>query len=65
MKRTMTRRSPATAKNTAAQRKVAKASVKGVPLRRQRMALAERDVAHGRKDTDRRGTPNDLPRRGR
>ena len=34
-----------------------------VPLRRKRIARAASDVAKGRKDTERRGIPNDLPSR--
>ena len=30
-------------------------------LRRRRIAKAADDVANGRKDTERRGTPNDVP----
>jgi hypothetical protein len=30
-------------------------------LRRRRIAKAAEDVANGRKDTDRRGIPNDVP----
>jgi hypothetical protein len=36
-----------------------------IPLRRKRIARAARDVARGRKDTERRGVPNDLPSRRR
>jgi hypothetical protein len=32
-----------------------------VGLRRRRIAIAEKDVRRGRKDTERRGTPSDLP----
>ena len=38
---------------------------KGVPLRRERIAKAADDVKRGRKDTDRRGVPNDVPGRKR
>jgi hypothetical protein len=31
------------------------------PLRRRRIARAARDVVKGLKDTERRGTPNDVP----
>jgi hypothetical protein len=34
-----------------------------IPLRRKRIAKGARDVAQGRKDTERRGVPNDLPSR--
>ena len=36
-------------------------------LRRRRIAKAAEDLANGRKDTERRGIPNDLPapRKGR
>ena len=37
------------------------AAKKRVPLRRQRIAQAEKDVRRGLKDTERRGAPNDLP----
>ena len=39
---------------------------KGLPLRRKRIAKAAQDVKRGRKDTERRGVPNDVPpgRRG-
>jgi hypothetical protein len=30
-------------------------------LRRRRVAKAAWDIANGRKDTERRGTPNDVP----
>jgi len=32
-----------------------------VPLRRRRIAIAEKDVRRRLKDTERRGTPNDVP----
>jgi hypothetical protein len=32
-----------------------------VPLRRKRIEQARRDVEGGRKDTERRGVPNDVP----
>jgi hypothetical protein len=32
-----------------------------VPLRRRRIARAQRDVSSGRKDTERRGKPSDVP----
>ena len=35
---------------------------KKIGLRRRRIAIAEKDVRRGRKDTERRGIPNDLPR---
>jgi hypothetical protein len=34
---------------------------KRVPLRRQRIAEAATDVQRGLKDTERRGTPSDVP----
>jgi hypothetical protein len=39
----------------------ARRSVRRAPLRRRRIAQAERDVARGLKDTERRGAPNDVP----
>ena len=38
-----------------------RAAKKRPPLRRQRIAQAEKDVRRGLKDTERRGIPNDLP----
>jgi hypothetical protein len=38
-----------------------KAPGKAVPIKRKRIAAAENDVRRGLKDTDRRGTPNDVP----
>jgi hypothetical protein len=32
-----------------------------LPLRRRRIARAAEDVSQGRKDTERRGLPNDVP----
>jgi hypothetical protein len=52
----MKRANPASVKSTAGRRRV-----KDVPLRRQRAALGERDVERGMKDTERRGTPSDVP----
>jgi hypothetical protein len=34
---------------------------KATPLRRKRIAKAADDVSCGRKDTERRGVPNDVP----
>ena len=34
----------------------------GVPLKRPHIERARRDVERGLKDTDRRGTPNDVPK---
>jgi hypothetical protein len=34
---------------------------KGTPLRRKRIAKAADDVNRGRKDTERRGVPSDVP----
>jgi hypothetical protein len=36
-----------------------------VPLRRQRIRQAEKDVSRGLKDTERRGVPSDVPARKR
>lgn len=33
----------------------------GAPLRRKRIERARRDVERGLKDTERRGSPNDVP----
>lgn len=38
---------------------------KRTPVRRQRIVQAEKDVRRGLKDTERRGTPNDVPARKR
>jgi hypothetical protein len=63
----MSPRNPAPAKSTAERRESAVTAERRSdrPLRRQRTAQAEKDVARGLKDTERRGTPNDLPKRGR
>jgi hypothetical protein len=37
----------------------------GTPLRRKRIAKAAEDVKRGRKDTERRGAPSDVPAGGR
>lgn len=37
------------------------AAKKRVPLRRERIAQAGKDVARGLKDTERRGVPSDVP----
>jgi hypothetical protein len=37
----------------------------GTPLRRKRIAKAADDVSRGRKDTERRGVPSDVPAGGR
>jgi hypothetical protein len=42
-----------------------KAPKRKVPLRRRRIARAADDVSQGRKDTERRGVPNDVPSRKR
>ncbi len=34
-----------------------------VPLRRKRIAQAGEDIRRGLKDTDRRGVPNDVPKK--
>ena len=34
---------------------------KGTPLRRERIAKAAQDVKRGRKDTERRGVPSNVP----
>jgi hypothetical protein len=39
----------------------ARPSAKRVPLRRRRIAQAQKDVARGLKDTERRGMPSDVP----
>jgi hypothetical protein len=38
-----------------------KTARKAVPPKRKRIALAEGDVRRGLKDTDRRGSPSDVP----
>ena len=52
------RRNPARVRNS-----VERPRSPGVPLRRQRTALGERDAAAGRRDTERRGVPSDLPKK--
>jgi hypothetical protein len=44
---------------------VKRAAKKRTPLRRQRIAQAEKDVRRGLKDTERRGIPNDVPAKKR
>ena len=40
-------------------------AVKSRFLRRKRILKGARDVERGLKDTERRGVPNDLPKKGR
>ena len=65
----MPRKSPPTT-STAGQRKAALPGTPstrpgGVPLKGQHIERARKDVEAGRQDTERRGTPSDVPRRRR
>ena len=71
----MPRRSPPTT-STAARRSASRAPGKsrlpggpstrpgGVPLKGRHIERAVEDVEEGRKDTERRGVPSDVPKRG-